>query len=118
MQLRVAFGLVLATSVLAPVPGVDRKKGRQIEGALAKPISLELPCMATETPCFPFVGDFDGDGREDLLLGAPGGGEKGNLLSEDGRLQIFRNVGTNAKPRLSTPDGFNKWAPNSDIPRG
>jgi hypothetical protein len=119
MHLRMAFLLVLAAGFITPALTKDRnKEGRQDETDLAKPILLELPLKETDTPLFPFVGDFDGDGRQDFLLGAPGGGEKGPLLNEDGRLRVFLNVGTKTKPRLAAPRGFDKWTPTSDIPRG
>ena len=43
----------------------------------------------------PFVGDFDGDGKKDLLVGQ----------YVYGKLRIYRNVGTNAEPKF---DGF-EW---------
>ncbi|MFO7906883.1 MAG: FG-GAP repeat domain-containing protein [Planctomycetota bacterium] len=41
----------------------------------------------------PFAGDFDGDGRRDLLVGE----------YYQGQLRIYRNVGTNSEPRF---DGY------------
>jgi hypothetical protein len=119
MHVRIAVVLVLAAGFLEPSLAEDRNKnGWQPERGLAKPILLELPLKETDTPLFPFLGDFDGDGKQDLLLGAPGGGEKGHLLNENGRLQVFLNVGTNAMPRLAPPRAFDEWTASSDIPRG
>jgi hypothetical protein len=47
-----------------------------------EPINVEIGHAA------PFVADWDGDGVRDLLVGQFG----------DGRLRIYRNVGTNKEP--------------------
>lgn len=47
-----------------------------------KPISVDVGHAA------PILVDFDGDGRNDLLVGQFG----------EGRLRIYKNVGTNQKP--------------------
>lgn len=55
----------------------------------------------------PYLFDFDGDGKRDLLVGEFGNGAmkfEGMGYSR-GRLRIYRNVGTEAKPRY---DGF-EW---------
>jgi hypothetical protein len=59
----------------------------------------------------PFVGDLDGDGRQALLLGTP-------VVYEDGRLLVYRNVGTKSSPRLSGPQWFDALVPTGRIPRG
>lgn len=53
----------------------------------------------------PFVGDFDGDGRKDLLVGE----------YYKGRLRIYRNVGTNAEPRFEKFTLFQNGAPRGCI---
>ncbi len=53
----------------------------------------------------PFVGDFDGDGRKDLLVGE----------YYKGRLRIYRNVGTNAEPRFEGYTVFQDGAPGGCI---
>jgi hypothetical protein len=62
---------------------------------------------------FPFVGDFYGDGRHALLLGYGG-----DCLFEDARLLVYRNVGTNASPRLGAPHWFHDMVPTGRIPKG
>lgn len=53
----------------------------------------------------PFVGDFDGDGRKDLLVGE----------YYQGRLRIYRNVGTNVAPRFEKFSVFQDGTPEGCI---
>ena len=48
----------------------------------------------------PFVGDFDGDGLNDLLVGE----------FHEGRLRIFRNVGSNQMPKFESYKWFKTGA--------
>jgi hypothetical protein len=57
---------------------------------------------------YPFVGDLDGDGRPDLLLGD----------RQRGRLRVYRNVGTAAAPRLAGPTWFDEMVPTGKVPYG
>jgi hypothetical protein len=88
-------------------PAGDCPKGDR----LAKPVPLEVdgkPLVREHGCLFPLVGDFYGDGRQALLLGT----------FEDGRLLVYRNVGTKVSPRLGAPQWFDDTVPTGRIPRG
>ncbi len=70
--------------------------------AAGKPIDTAVGHAA------PFVGDFDGDGVRDLLVGQFG----------DGILWIYRNVGTNARPKLAAGVKFKNGNPDGRVPTG
>lgn len=56
----------------------------------------------------PFVGDIDGDGVRDLLVGQFG----------DGKLWIFRNEGSDVKPVLAEGRVFQDGEPHGTVPSG
>ena len=56
----------------------------------------------------PFVGDFDGDGIDDLLVGE----------FYEGRLRIFRNMGSNQKPRFKQHLWFQAGGRLGKVPTG
>lgn len=62
---------------------------------------------------FPWVGDFDGDGKLDLLLGQ---GTRGK--AEGGHLRIYRNLDGKAEPRLAEPIWFHDQVPTGVTPVG
>ena len=65
---------------------------------------IELPYRSL----FPFVGDLDGDGRDELLLGTPG----------SGRLKVFPILGSHGRRVLGAPSWFDEKVPDGRIPKG
>jgi hypothetical protein len=70
--------------------------------AAGKPIDTDVGHAA------PFVGDFDGDGVRDLLVGQFG----------DGLLWIYKNEGTDAAPRLAAGVKFKEGTTDGRVPTG
>jgi hypothetical protein len=70
--------------------------------AAGKPIDTAVGHAA------PFVGDFDGDGVRDLLVGQFG----------SGILWVFKNTGTNAAPKLAAGVKFKDGADTGRVPTG
>ncbi|MGC8640740.1 MAG: hypothetical protein ACP5XB_12790 [Isosphaeraceae bacterium] len=56
----------------------------------------------------PFLGDFDGDGVRDLLVGQ----------FDDGRLRIYRNLGSNTSPRFKGYKWFEAGGTVGKVPAG
>jgi hypothetical protein len=78
---------------------------------LAAPVRLEAAGKLIDTEighAAPFVGDFDGDKVNDLLVGQFG----------SGILWIYRNEGTNERPRLAAGVKFKGESEEGRVPTG
>ena len=96
--------LVLAMLGLTPAADDPAKE-------LLPPVRLEAGSKPIDTEighAAPFVGDFDGDGVRDLLVGQFGGGV----------LWVFRNEGTNDRPKLAAGVKFKDGAKDGTVPTG
>ncbi len=97
--------LLLALLGLAPAQVVGAA------GELAPPVRVEAAGKPIDTEvghAAPFVGDFDGDGVDDLLVGQFGGGI----------LWIYRNEGTNGRPKLAAGVKFKEGRDDGRVPTG
>ena len=68
---------------------------------------------------YPWFGDFDGDGKPDLLVGQhtlPAGRDRGQGWG--GRLRIYKNTGEKGSPRFGEPTWFDDLVPTARIPGG
>lgn len=102
--MRVAFSLV-APLLLAGLTGIATP------GELADPVALEAdgrPIDVEIGHAHPFVADFDGDGVRDLLVGQFG----------DGRLRIYRNLGSDAEPTFKEFTWFRAGGKTGSVPAG
>ena len=67
-----------------------KNTGTKAEPRFDPPVALSVPVGQFPMRPAPFVCDWDGDGKPDLLIG-----------SEEPRVMFYRNVGTAAKPELA-----------------
>lgn len=77
------------------------------------PVRLEAAGKAIDTEgghAAPYVGDFDGDGKQDLLVGQFG--------TDDGLLSIYRNVGANDRPKFAAAERFTAGGQEGRVPTG
>lgn len=86
--------MMAAVGLLAAGPQATGKE--RLAAELAPPIRIEAAGKPVDVEighAAPFVADLTGDGIDDLLVGQFG----------SGKLRVYKNVGTNGKPRF---DGF------------
>lgn len=94
-------------------PASALHSGRSVKGGdLEPPVRLTAagaPIEAGELGhAAPFVADFDGDRVKDLLVGQFAGGI----------LRVYRNEGTDTRPRLAAGFTFQDGRPEGRVPTG
>lgn len=99
--------VLLAVSVLLCAPLLQDEAQDQLEKpalilAGEEPINVDVGHSA------PFVYDFDGDGRKDLLVGQFG----------EGKLRIYRNKGSNKAPKFEDFTWFQDGTEKGRVPTG
>jgi hypothetical protein len=95
--------LLCATAVSAVASGADELLPPVQIRAGGKALDIEREGHAA-----PFVGDFFGDGSLCLLVGQ----------FHDGRLRVYRNTGTRARPRFDSYTWFEAGGKVASVPVG
>ncbi len=65
---------------------------------------------------YPWVGDFDGDGKPDLLVGQHTYQHENGKTG--GRLRVYANTGERGRPQFGAPVWFDDKNPTGRIPGG
>jgi len=112
MPMRVLLALAAAASCVGL--GLRAPAAAGDAADLAPPFAVTVdgvPIDLTGDASFPWLGDFDGDGKLDLLVG-----QHGREKSIDGHLRIYRNLGGKGEPRLAQPIWLDDKVPTGRIP--
>ena len=97
-------------ALLAAEPAQPDAPGKLADD-LAPPVQImagDKPIDVTVGHAAPFLHDMNGDGKRDLLVGQFG----------DGILWIYRNEGSNARPKLAAGVKFKDGKADGRVPTG
>ena len=97
---------VMASLLAAAAPGADVAADLQLPVQIqagGKPLDVQRDGHSA-----PFAADIDGDGVVDLLVGQ----------YEQGRLRIYRNLGTNTNPRFDAHTWLTAGGQMGRVPEG
>jgi hypothetical protein len=97
------LGTVLGLAPPTPAPQASDELAAPVKVlAAGKPINVDIGHAA------PFFADIEGRGVKDLLVGQFG----------DGKLRIYRNVGSDREPKFETFSWFLDGKPQGTVPSG
>ena len=100
-----AFGIAIYLATSGALVGVADELEKPFLLLLADGEPLNVGGVGYATP---FVGDFDGDGKRDLLVGQ----------FSSGKLRIYNNEGTDEQPRFNDFEWFQDDAKTGGVPAG
>lgn len=113
MRTLIACTLVLMMQSAIASRAEERIESNYVNAAVIVKLQGEAIAI-TEEVTHPEIGDFDADGRQDLLIGEL----RGRGGDEDGRLRIYRNLSDSGSPNLTQPVRFDEIVPSAIVPDG
>jgi hypothetical protein len=102
----------IAVALVAAIPAADPGRPAGLATDLAPPVHVTVGDKPVDVQrsghAAPCVGDFDGDGKPDLLVGQ----------YDRGMLRVYRNTGTGRTPKLEDFRWFEAGGAAGRVPEG